>query len=85
MKGKNKDPRTEAEIAAAYDSGEASIPCVKLECVDFDEELYAGLLAIRIKRPTTLKSCLVKRKQDGSCDGSVHSQRTIKGSKKLPK
>ncbi|KAJ3561277.1 hypothetical protein NP233_g10288 [Leucocoprinus birnbaumii] len=73
-KEKNKDPRTEEEISAAYDSGELSAPCVKLECVDFDEELYAGLLAFRAKHGPTGR--ISKRSRDNDYEDNVPLQRT---------
>lgn len=56
--------RTKEEIADAYNSGEASVPCIKLQCVDFDEELYAGLVAFRARQNAAQNGRAAKR----SCD-----------------
>ncbi|KAF9452657.1 hypothetical protein P691DRAFT_772106 [Macrolepiota fuliginosa MF-IS2] len=82
-KEKNKDPRTKEEIAAAYDAGELLTPCVKLQCVDFDEELYAGLIALRTKHSYAQKARVAKRKSDEDYEDNVHSQKSKRAAKRL--
>jgi hypothetical protein len=36
--------RTAAQTRAAYDSGVLRVPCVRLICVAFDQELYTSLV-----------------------------------------
>lgn len=67
------------EIAVAYDSGELSVPCVKLQCVDFDEELYAGLLAFRPAQ----KARLVKRNRDEDHESNAHSPKNRRAVKRV--
>ncbi|KAF8898617.1 hypothetical protein BD779DRAFT_1484828 [Infundibulicybe gibba] len=43
-KEKAADPRSVDEILTAYNTGELCVPCVRLQCVDFDETLFAALL-----------------------------------------
>ncbi|KXN89912.1 hypothetical protein AN958_04916 [Leucoagaricus sp. SymC.cos] len=76
-KHKNKDPRTKEAILAAYNSGELFVTCVKLECVDFDEELYAGLLGFRAKHSSTQQSRSSKRtRADDEHEGDSQAQRS---------
>ncbi|KAG6845742.1 hypothetical protein H0H87_003796 [Tephrocybe sp. NHM501043] len=44
-KEKNKDPRSIDAIRVAYDRGELSVPCARLQCTGFDESLYHALVA----------------------------------------
>lgn len=46
-KEKTSDSRTVEQILAAYGCGELSVPCVRLQCIDFDETLYRALLAAK--------------------------------------
>ena len=75
-KNKAKDTRIKEDILAAYDSGELSIPCVQLECIDFDEELYAGLLAFRARHGTAQRGRIPKRSRDDDCEGNPRLQQT---------
>ncbi|KAL4071041.1 hypothetical protein J3A83DRAFT_3345909 [Scleroderma citrinum] len=54
---KNKDPRPVDAIRRAYNNGGLRVPCVKLNCLDFNETLYRRLRAIQ--KPS--KSVLTKR------------------------
>jgi hypothetical protein len=42
---KAKDSRSVEGISAAYERGELRVPCVKLTCLDFKEDLYNRLKA----------------------------------------
>ncbi|KAG2044716.1 hypothetical protein BDR03DRAFT_937086 [Suillus americanus] len=60
---KAKDSRSVEGISAAYELGELRVPCVKLTCLDFKEDLYKKLKA---------------RKMEQSNTNSLSSQRSIK-------
>ena len=46
-KEKTKDPRTPEDILLAYEKGELLVPCVQLQCLDFDYDFYFKLLSQR--------------------------------------
>ncbi|KAJ2928897.1 hypothetical protein H1R20_g8267, partial [Candolleomyces eurysporus] len=43
-KEKTKDTRSVEAILKAYDDGELSVPCVQLQCIGFDAELYQAMV-----------------------------------------
>ncbi|GLB36266.1 hypothetical protein LshimejAT787_0305540 [Lyophyllum shimeji] len=45
-KDKNKDPRSVEQILAAYDKGQLTVPCVRLQCTDYNDILYASLSVV---------------------------------------
>ncbi|KAG1826067.1 uncharacterized protein BJ212DRAFT_1475413 [Suillus subaureus] len=60
---KAKDSRSVEGINAAYERGELRVPCVKLTCLDFKEDLYKKLKAQKMEQNNT---------------NSLSSQRSIK-------
>lgn len=46
-KEKTKDSRPYEEVFLAYDRGDMRVPCVQLQCLDFDFEFYTALVAHR--------------------------------------
>ncbi|KAG6820375.1 hypothetical protein H0H93_001346 [Arthromyces matolae] len=44
-KEKNKDSRTVDAIRTAYDSGELVVPCVRLQCTGFNDQLFTSLVS----------------------------------------
>lgn len=60
---KAKDSRSVEGISAAYERGELRVPCVKLTCLDFKEDLYNRLKA---------------QKMEQNSMNSLSSQRSIK-------
>ncbi|KAJ3538730.1 hypothetical protein NMY22_g5040 [Coprinellus aureogranulatus] len=58
-KDKTKDIRSVEEILKAYDTGELSVPCVQLQCIDFDYELYKAMIAESAKQKVKGKSSLI--------------------------
>ena len=43
-KEKTKDTRSIEAILKAYDDGELLVPCVQLQCIGFDAELYQAMV-----------------------------------------
>ncbi|KAG1757446.1 hypothetical protein EDB19DRAFT_38093 [Suillus lakei] len=66
---KTKDSRSVEGISAAYERGELRVPCVKLTCLDFKEDLYKKLKA---------------RKTGQNNTSSVSSRRSFKQELPLP-
>ncbi|KAG6885447.1 hypothetical protein C0993_001527 [Termitomyces sp. T159_Od127] len=66
-KEKSKDPRTVEAIRAAYDAGELSVPCVRLQCTHFNEGLYDALTAAHlvISPPRPLRISIKRKRDDG--------------------
>ncbi|KAG2023359.1 hypothetical protein CC2G_001021 [Coprinopsis cinerea AmutBmut pab1-1] len=52
-KDKTKDSRSVEAIMKAYETGELSVPCVMLQCIGFDENLYTALVAQAAKPPAS--------------------------------
>ncbi len=46
-KDKTKDPRSLEEILDGYDRGDLNVPCVMLQCLGFDEQLFEALTSQR--------------------------------------
>ena len=46
-KDKTKDSRSADEIAEAYNRGDFNVPCVMLQCLSFDDQLYKKLMLQR--------------------------------------
>ncbi|KAF5377636.1 hypothetical protein D9615_005298 [Tricholomella constricta] len=64
-KDKNKDARSVEEILAAYDTGQLSAPCVRLQCTDFDENLYTALVAAQTEPlPARQSRAVGKRRRE---------------------
>jgi hypothetical protein len=79
-KEKTSDSRGLAQIRAAYDQGELMVPCVKLECVDFDDVLFSGLVDAKAKAPPTpgserLPSSAKRRRVTSTGDSAQSSHR----------
>ena len=76
-KEKTTDSRGLAQIRVAYDQGELSVPCVMLECVEFDDVLFSSLVEANAKpRPTTGNERLTssaKRRRVASNEDSARS------------
>jgi hypothetical protein len=72
-KEKAHDPRTLVQIRAAYDSGELTVPCVKLECVAYDEVLFTSLVAENSK--PIEKQSPAKRRRVSNADSAHGSHR----------
>ena len=75
-KEKTVDSRSLAQIRAAYDQGELSVPCVMLECIAFDDVLLSNLVEAIAKPPPApgdgrLPSS-AKRRRVASNEDSVH-------------
>ncbi|TEB39262.1 hypothetical protein FA13DRAFT_1725238 [Coprinellus micaceus] len=58
-KDKTKDTRSADDVAKAYDSGELTVPCVQLQCIDFDYELYKAMVVENAKQKLKGKSSLI--------------------------
>jgi hypothetical protein len=46
-KDKTKDPQPLEDILDGYDRGDLSVPCVMLQCLGFDEQLFEALTSQR--------------------------------------
>ncbi|KAF8973914.1 hypothetical protein BDZ97DRAFT_1912366 [Flammula alnicola] len=46
-KDKGKDTRPLEDILLAYENGELLVPCVQLQCISFDDRLFASLVSHR--------------------------------------
>lgn len=79
-KEKKKDGRTVEEIQAAYNTGELLVPCVRLQCVDFDETLYRGLVRAKIALELGSRDAGGKRGRDEGDDGEVQRRRPARKS-----
>lgn len=44
---KAKDTRSLEEILGGYDRGDLSVPCVMLQCLGFDDQLFEALTSQR--------------------------------------
>ncbi|KAG6879728.1 hypothetical protein C0992_012331 [Termitomyces sp. T32_za158] len=66
-KEKNKDSRTAEAIRAAYDAGELSVPCVRLQCTSFKKGLYNALKAAHLASPPSRPRLTAekRRRDDG--------------------
>lgn len=58
-KEKTKDTRSVEDIVKAYDNGELRVPCVQLQCIDFDHELYKAMVVESAKQKLKGKSSLI--------------------------
>lgn len=67
---KNKDSRSVYAIRQAYNKGELRVPCVKLNCLDFNENLYCRLKAIQQPSSTVLTR-RAKRAEEGGSESSI--------------
>ncbi len=79
-KEKTIDSRGLAQIRAAYDEGELMVPCVKLECVEFDDVLFSSLVDAKAKAPPTpvsgrLPSSAKRRRVTSTGDSAQSSHR----------
>ena len=78
-KEKTIDSRGLAQIRAAYDQGELSVPCVMLQCVTFDDVLLSSLVEAIAKPPPApggervLSSA--KRRRVASNEDSAHRKK----------
>ncbi|CAA7266556.1 unnamed protein product [Cyclocybe aegerita] len=50
-KDKTRDLRSVEDITDAYNNGDLHVPCVQLQCMSFDEQLYAALISHRDSDP----------------------------------
>ncbi|KAG6888981.1 hypothetical protein C0995_004620 [Termitomyces sp. Mi166 len=75
-KEKNKDPRTVEAMQAAYDAGELSVPCVRLQCTDFNEGLYNALVAAHLAPSPTQPLCTVGKRRRDDEDYPARSRRS---------
>ena len=53
---KDRAQGTEAQIKVKYDSGALSVPCVRLQCIDFDEAFFNYLVLARLSRRRSMIS-----------------------------
>lgn len=77
-KEKTKDTRTVEEIVNAYDTGALFVPCVQLQCIDFDYELYKAMVVESAKQKLKGKSSLISsgsNKRACEYDADVDSSR----------
>jgi hypothetical protein len=66
-KAKTKDIRTLDAIMAAYDNGEILVPCVRLQCIGFDEQLFGALISKMATPPSKSTSAArSKRTREGN-------------------
>ncbi|EDR15034.1 uncharacterized protein LACBIDRAFT_300769 [Laccaria bicolor S238N-H82] len=82
-KAKTKDVRTLDAIMAAYDSGELLVPCVRLQCIGFDEQLFGALIS-KMATPSSKSTSAARTKRtregnegDESCERKKRTVRQV--------
>lgn len=60
FKDKENDPREVDDILGAFNTGELSIPCVQLQFVGFDQNLYNALSSMKQEEWTQYTSFDIK-------------------------
>ncbi len=70
---KSKDLGSAKEIRAKYDSGQLRVPCVRLQCVGFEDYVQETLAkTCRKSRPSIVSSPPKKRQRDVHDEGGRH-------------
>jgi len=76
---KMKDNRSVEDIFKAYDNGELAVPCVQIQCVGFDNELYQAMVAESKKWKKSSSTSSLKRGLDYEADDDcARKRRTTK-------